>query len=465
MSLLRSLPPSIPRRVSNVVLAAMAAASPVAMATPVAAQTMNRSSSARALTLRDVLDSTLARHPLAEAARARVRAAEGARTTARAFGNPVLSYDVENAPFPGSSSVVAMPRETMATGMLPLESLFQRWPRARRADADVRAAAADALGARQQLALDATRAYFRLALAQISVDVARDLQTWLDSVVVYNRTRFEQGVAAEADLIRTELERDRAAAEATMHEANHARARAELAAFVGDSSFAPTNLVVAIDDEPLRLPPPGGNVPVASPDVARADLSRRPDVRAARERVTASDASVTSEKSMIVRQLGATFGAKWTEGTTSMVAGLSMPFPIFDQNRGEIQRAAADRDVVAYELAARERMARAELAGAYEAARLLTDRVSLLARATDGRPSFLTRADEARRIALGAYREGAVSLLQVIDAARTWGDSRRAFYETLFAQHESVALLLVARGDDLLTELPALASSGPANQR
>ena len=464
MSRLRSLA-SAPRRISGIVLAAMTAAPLVAIATPMTAQTMRPPSSGRTLTLRDVLDSTLARHPLAEAARARVRAASGARTTARAFGNPVLSYDVENAPFPGGSPIVGMPRETMATAMLPLESLFQRWPRSRRADADVRAAEADAVGARQQLALDATRAYVRLALAQVSVDVARDLMAWLDSVVVYNKTRFEQGVAAEADLIRTELERDRAAAEATMHEANQARARAELAAFVGDSGFTPADLVVAIDEEPLRLPPFDASVLAAPPDVARADLSRRPDVRAARERLTASDASVTSERTMIVRQLAATFGAKWTEGTTSMVAGLSMPLPIFDPNRGEIQRAAADRDAASFELAARERAARAELAGAYEAARLLTDRVTLLARGADGRPSFLARADEARRIALGAYREGAVSLLQVIDAARAWGDSRRAFYETLFAQHESVALLLVARGDDLLTELPALASRGQANQR
>jgi cobalt-zinc-cadmium efflux system outer membrane protein len=147
------------------------------------------------------------------------------------------------------------------------------------------------------------------------------------------------------------------------------------------------------------------------------------------------------------------------------MAGLSLPLPIFDANRGEIARASAERDAAAYDLAARERAARAELAGAYEAGRLLTERASLLARGTGGRPAFLARADEARRIALGAYREGAVPLLQVIDAARAWGDARLAFYETLYAQHESVALLLVARGDDLFTELPALAHSGQTTPR
>ena len=101
-----------------------------------------------------------------------------------------------------------------------------------------------------------------------------------------------------------------------------------------------------------------------------------------------------------------------------MVAGLSIPFPIFDPNRGEIWRATAERDAAAFDLAAQERTARAELTGAYDAARLLTDRTATLVAGPDGRPSFLARADEARRIALGAYREGAASLLLVIDAAR-----------------------------------------------
>jgi cobalt-zinc-cadmium efflux system outer membrane protein len=418
----------------------------------------------RSLTLRDILGSSLARHPLAGAAEARVRAARGARTTARSFGNPVLSYDVENAPFPGGSAMPAMPRETMATATLPLESIVQHFPRARSADATVRAAEADARAARQRLALDASRAFFRAALAQVSVAAARDLTAWLDSVVAYNRHRVEEGVTAEADLIRAELERDRAATDATLQEADLARARAELAAFLDRRAPSGADIVVAIDDAPiampsaLELPAAGG-----SQSDLRVRLARRPDVLAARERLSAAGASVTTERTMIVRELGATFGAKRTAGTTSMMAGVSLPLPIFDPNRGEVARATAERDAAALELAARERAASAEVAGAYEAARLLTERATLLAKGTDGRPPLLARADEGRRIALGAYREGAVSLLHVIDAARAWSEARITFYQALYAQHESIAALLVARGDDLLAELPRLAAGAHAD--
>ena len=418
----------------------------------------------RSFTLRDVLDSTLAHHPLAQAAQARARAARGTRTTARSFGNPVLSYDVENAPFPGGSSMPAMPRETMATATLPLEDLVQRFPRARSADAAVRAAEADARAARQQLALDASRAFFRTALAQVSVAAARDLTAWLDSVVAYNRHRVEEGVTAEADLIRAELERDRAATDGTLQEADLARARAELAAFLDRRVSSGADIVVAIDDTPLAMPAHVETLAVSvSQGDLRVNLSRRPDVLAARERLSAAGAAVTTERTMIIRELGATFGAKRTAGTTSMVAGVSMPLPIFDANRGEIARAAAERDAAALELAARERAASAEVVGAYEAARLLTERATLLAQGTDGRPPLLVRADEGRRIALGAYREGAVSLLHVIDAARAWSEARVTFYQALYAQHESIAALLAARGDDLLAELPRLSTAAHAN--
>jgi cobalt-zinc-cadmium efflux system outer membrane protein len=141
-----------------------------------------------------------------------------------------------------------------------------------------------------------------------------------------------------------------------------------------------------------------------------------------------------------------------------MVAAISLPIPSFNTNRGEIQRASAERDVAAFELAAQERAAGAQVAGAAEAARILTDRVTRLsgANATE----FLARADEVRRIALGTYREGAIPLFQVIDATRAWADARITYYTTLVEQHRSVLSLLVAEGTDLFALAPSLRLPG-----
>jgi outer membrane protein, heavy metal efflux system len=396
-----------------------------------------------ALSLRDVLDSVRATLPAIRAANSRVRAAAGARTTAGLPGNPVLSYQVDQTPFPGRASLPPdIAREGMTTATFPIEFLYQRGPRVTRADAEVRAADADAATMRQRAGLDAAMAFYATALSQTRVATTRDLVGWLDSLVSYNRARVGEGATAEADLIRTVLERDRMRAELTMREAELARSRATLAAFVFEDPTAHT-LALHVPSTPLPIPP-------LRPIV-------RPEVRAARERFTASSASLSSERTMIVRQLGATIGTMQTMGTTSMIAGLSLPFPLFDQNRGELQRARAERDATHFEVVAQERAANAELTGATDAATLLYARMVDMARSDS--TGFLARADESRQIALATYREGAAPLYQVIDAARAWMDARNTYYDALFAQHQSVLALVVANGTDLFTmvaETPAL---------
>jgi cobalt-zinc-cadmium efflux system outer membrane protein len=431
---------------------------------------------ARPLTLRQVFDSVASHHPLVQAAQARVRAARGSSVTAGLLGNPVFTYQVDNAQLPGGPPP-DMEREVMITGTLPLEALYQRTPRKRRANSELRAAENEVVVTRQRVALDAARAFYQAAMAQVGVEAAHDLASWLDTVVAYNRNRVREGVTAEADLIRSELERDRTGAEATMQEADAIRSRATLAAYLGDSPVALSNVVVAIEDEPLTFASesiaPTVLVAAGARSVMRKEsndaqdsitaaivnraLTSRPEMRAARERVAGAGAGIATEHAMLVRQLGLTLGTKQSGGTTSLVAGLSLPFPILDQNRGEIARATAERDAAQFELAAQERTVRAEVSGAYYAARILTDRAKALAQRSNG---YLARADEARRIALGAYREGAVPLIQVLDAARAWGDARVAYYRILYAQHESVLELLVAQGDDLLT-MPAIRDPKP----
>jgi cobalt-zinc-cadmium efflux system outer membrane protein len=433
--------------------------------TPAHAQS---SAGAPPLTLSAVLDAVTAHHPAIQAAQARVRAAQGSRITAGAFGNPILGYQVDNTPFPGGGPVRGLDREAMTTATLPLEPLYQHGPRVRRADALVRGARDDAIAARQRVTLDASAAFYRVALAQIGVSTSRDLLAWLDTVVAYNRSRVTEGVTAESDLIRSELERDRAAAEVTMQEVELAQARAVLAGYIGDPRSSSSGLSVAAGDVPMRVPDAfvrddlavsGAGGPAAA---GARGLSRRADVHAAEQRVLAASAGISVERTMILRQLGATIGTKQTAGTTSMIAGISLPIPFFDPNRGETQRATAERDAAAYELQSQQRMATAEIVGAYTAAELLTERATQLART--GPTNFLARADEGRRIALGAYREGAVPLLQVLDAARTWGDARLTFYRTLFAQHQSVLALIVAEGGDLMPFLAAASSPTSPDQ-
>ncbi len=413
---------------------------------PLSAQVADR---AAPVTLGAVLARVSATHPAIGAASANILAARGDRSTAGAFSNPVLTYQLEKAPRPVGHAAT-MGSESMITLMIPLEPLYQRGARMRRADAAVRAVEADTRTTRQAVAIDAGHVFYRTALAQVSAESTRDLATWLDSVVAYNKSRAEEGAIAEVDLLRAQLERDRVLSELTLLEADLARARADLAVLLGNETARLTDIVVAVDATalPLRAPADASLSALSS-----NALQARPEMLAARERLNSLNAQVSVERSLFIRELGAVVGAKKTEGPASFVGGVSIPLPLFDQNRGQVNRAMAERAMMTFELTQQERVVRAEVSGAWEAARLLSDRITAL---TAAPTSYLARADEARRISFGAYREGAVPLTQVIDAARAWSESRISFFGVLFAQHEAVLALHAAQGSDVTSALEAI---------
>jgi outer membrane protein, heavy metal efflux system len=392
------------------------------------------------MTLREVFDSVRSNSPLLGAARARVRAARGGLSSARTFNNPIVSFESQqmSEQAPGMSN---SQRETMTTAMLPLEPFYQRGPRIRRAQALIRAGEADVLTQRQQLAVDAANVFYQVALSQVNVAATRNLAQWFDTVVTYNSVRVREGVTAEADLIRSELERDRVLNDLAMAESDLARAQADLQTFVSGGSHARV-LQVDVDSIPLK-----------TAITAPTDRLSRPEVEAARERLVASEAATAAERRMLLRELGAMVGTKNAAGSSSLVAGFTLPFPLLDQNRGNITAMRAERDVAQSELEQEKRNADADLIGAERASRVLAQRVAAFG---TGKLGYLARAEDARRIALGAYREGGTSLIQVIDAARAWREARTSYFETLFAQHLAVIRLLVAQGIDVIDAWPRI---------
>lgn len=377
--------------------------------------------------LAHLLAEATVNHPSVLAADAAVRVAQGLRTTARSLPNPMLSYDIENIPWRGSG--LGMEREVMTMASFGLHDLYQRWPRTRQAGAEVAAAEAEAVAARRQITMDATQAFYRAGLSELRVATTTDLVLWLDSIVAYNRRRVTEGVAAEADLIRSELELDRARAVRDIETAELRHAQAMLSTFFSTFSQA------------LPLP---DTVPFRLPELAAASdsavLSMQPEVLAAQLRLEARAAAIGHQRTLVIPELDAGIGTKQAGGTTSVLIGARLPFPLLNQNRGEINRAKAERDIALANLSHVRRRAAANINASRSSAALLTVRVEQMSR------GFLQRADQLRRITEGAYREGAVSLYQMLDAASAWNEARQTYYATLFAQQESIVRLLSSEG-------------------
>lgn len=398
----------------------------------------------RVVTLDSVLTAAANQYPLLDAARARVAAARGARRTAGALPNPVFTYWIESAAFPFQSSRPELQLETQTYATLPLEFLYQRRSALRSADANIDAAAADYSRARQAVALDAARAFYGVAQAQVAVDAASDVRDRLGELVTYNAARVKEGKTAEADLIRAQVELDRVEATLTLAGMELIHARARLSPFLGGDVGASDTIRVTVDDLPAAVAGAAAT-PVLSLDVLLTTARvARPDLAAARARVVAAEADANYQRALTIRAVGATFGSKRTAGVTSMIAGLTLPLPLFDRNRGAVQQTTALQRAAEAELALADARVAADVRAALTTARALSTQITRL------QPTMLARAEESSRIALAAYQEGALSLLQVLDATRSLAEARQTWYRLLFAERESRLALRAAIGDPTL---------------
>lgn len=401
---------------------------------------------ARTWTVEDAVTAALAQHPLVEAARARADAADHERSNARALPNPIGTLWLEND----------RPRETSLYLTYPIESMLQRGPRVRRAEEEVRAAAASLVLARRLVAADTVRAFFGVALAQALCEEAEENRFRIEQLVSYNRARVGEGVTAEGELLRLEIELDRAAHDVVLADVELTRSRARLAPYLGAGRMS-----VGLSGIRTLVPPMDAPTVSSMPalDVVLASArSARPEIVASRARAAAAAASTDYERSMTVRQVGATFGTKRTSGASALVAGLSVAIPLFNLNQAPIARAASERIAAEHERAWIEQTIAMGVHGAHGAATTLTAQVGRL------QQTFLARAERVHELTLAAYQEGGATLLQVLDATRMLADARLTYSRALFAQRESLFDLALATGADPMDALVFLRtwSAAPA---
>src|SRR5262249_1595890 len=129
-----------------------------------------------------------------------------------------------------------------------------------------------------------------------------------------------------------------------------------------------------------------------------------------------------------------------TVGLSSLSWFISMPLPIFDRNQGEIARTRFAATQAELSAQATEDTVMTDVANAYEAAKTNQDEVQLY---TSG---YLKRAQDSRDISQSAYKGGAATLLDFLDAERSYRATQLAYRQALAAYMVSLEQLRQAVG-------------------
>ncbi|WMJ69367.1 TolC family protein [Stenotrophomonas sp. 24(2023)] len=372
---------------------------------------------ASALTLADALRAMEAHNPDLRAAALELRGVQGDALTAALRPEAELAlgtskYSAQQGLGPGGPQHKRLD-STLGVGWT-WERGGKRALRMRQADALLATAGLEVLDSRRQQQVAVQEAYFGLKAAQERAAIAEDNRRSSREQLAAADRQVAVGALAPVDRARLAVD-DLAVADAARDAAlDLGDARHALALLMGrDAGDA-----LSADDAWPQVDSDGGRRAI--------DPQQRSDLRAARARLEAAEAGVALARSERHRDIQLGIEAEREPGDISGVTwGVSMTVPLggASRARGAIQRAQADRDGAALALQHLHRQARAEM-----------DQLQAALVAAQARRQAYEGAqgDSARRAVEGmelAFRRGAASLTDLLDARRSWRDFEAALID------------------------------------
>lgn len=371
------------------------------------------------LTLAQALEEAAARSPAIIAARARVQAAAARIRQAGVRSNPELSVEVEN--FLGTGELAGLrSTETTVAVNQRLDLGGRRRARVTSAQAELAAEQVRLAIARADLAQSVREQFARAVVARDRLRLAEENEERARELARIAQILVDNGREPPLRALRARSAAAQAAAEL---EAARAEERATRATLV--SLFGVTEPVQTLSGGLLDLTPRLIN-PEQSLEVRLAEAER-----------LSAEATLAQEQTERRLDPAVGLGVRHVReaGAFALVGGVSMPLPVFDRNRGNIEAARAGVRAAEANLANIRASVRVRAANAVTNVQSATVRVEALER------SAIPEAAEALRLSRLAYIEGRASLVELLDAQSAYREAQAALIDARLAQALATAEL------------------------
>ncbi|HEY6225244.1 MAG TPA: TolC family protein [Gemmatimonadales bacterium] len=389
------------------------------------------------LYLADALRVAAASNPMLHAARFSAAAAEQRVGPAGALPDPQLQLGLMNRMISQFGSTM----DPMTMNQVQLMQTLP-WPgklgNARRAAAlSASAAHADAEDQALMIGAQVRMTYSEVSAADRSLDVMRRTQSLLRDFLQVTTTMYAVGSAVQQDVLRAQVEVARMDEDITRMRQERVAMAARLNALLGREAALPIPAV--------ELPEPGDDLPPVDSLIALA-FAHRPALRAGAERVSAAQANLAAARRELYPdiEVGIAYQARPAyDNMISLMVGISLP--IFSGGRQLPMRRemAAMRDMSAAELSSLRNETVARIIETR--ARAVRDRdLSRLYRS-----SILPQARSAVQAALGSYRVGRVSFMQLVDNQMTVNQYEIETIRLLADYQQALGDLIALTGGDL----------------
>lgn len=373
------------------------------------------------ISLDQAVDLALVHNHALLATRTQIDQNKAQEITANLRPNPTLGFDTQFIPIFSPSQFSADTLNLTQQFDIGIGYLFERGhKRQRRLQAArdqtsvTRSQVADA---ERTLAFNVGQQFVSVLLAESSLQFAQqDLQSFQQTVDIA-AARYKAGDISEGDYLRIKIQLLQFQTDVSSARLAKVQALASLRQLLGYEAV-PADYDVAGE---LTYAPLKGR----QEDLQALALRERPDLRAAEQGVTAAQSQVLLAQANGKQDLSTTYDFSHVSGLNSASLFFGIPLPIFDRNQGEIARTRFAFTQAQQTQQAVSDTVMTDVANAYEAVKSNDEVLQLYM------SGYLKQAQDSRDIAEYAYKKGAASLLDFLDAERSYRATELAYRQAL----------------------------------
>jgi outer membrane protein, heavy metal efflux system len=389
--------------------------------TPPQAQALAQNPGAVTISLDDAIQMALRHNHNLLAARTTIQQSEAEEITANLRPNPVILSDWQFLPVFQPSQFSADYLDNVAQFDLGVSYLFERGKKRQhrlRAARDLTAVTRSQVADNERsLAFSVATLFINVELAESTLALAmQDLKSFQNTVDI-SQARYNAGDIGEGDLLKIKLQMLQFQTDVSAAQLARVQGLSDLRQVLGYESIAPDYDVAG----EFEYRPVKGNVD----DFQAKALQSRPDLRAAQQGVTAADSQRALQQAIGKRDVTAEINYTHLGYLNDISLFGQMQMPIFDRNQGEIARAG----FALTQAQEQERFANGQVLtdvrDAFENLHTNDQVVGLY------RSGYLDQAQQSRDISEYAYRHGAASLLDFLDAERSYRSIQLAYRQAL----------------------------------
>ena len=279
---------------------------------------------------------------------------------------------------------------------------------------------------------NAAQLFIAALLAKSNLEFAEGLRDSYKKTVSLSQDRFNAGAMSRNDLLKIQLQQLQFESDVNAARLALVQALASLRQFLGFGSV-PANYDVAGN---LAYEP----VPLRLEDVQARALAVRPDLQAAQRTVVASESQVGLAKANGKVDFNLTFDYTHLNQNNLGAFYFNIPLPIFNRNQGEIARTQYVVAQSQFQQKAAEQQVLTDVRNAYEGLRSSEQVVQLYDQ------GYLDQATQSLDITRFSYEHGAASLLDFLDAERSYRSTQLSYRQALATYMTSLEQLRQAVG-------------------